>query len=132
MSDPTPNERTGRFFDSIGRLGAALADALRTRLELAATEIEEELLRVGLLLLGGLTALLCFICALATVAVLIIAAAWDSYRLQSIGILAGVFLLFSIVAALLTQRGIKRHPRLFSSTVRELERDRDRLAGGGS
>jgi len=127
VSAPPSGDQTNRFFVSLGRLSAALLDAVSTRLELAATELEEELLRVALLLLGGLAALLCLVCSLATLAVLAIAAMWDTYRLTSIGVLAGIFMLLAVVAGILTVRGIRRHPRLFSATVQELKRDRERF-----
>lgn len=114
---------------SLSRLAAALLDLLRTRLELASTELEEALARVGVLLLGAIAALLFFSVSLLTLAVLVIAALWDSYRLASIGALAAFFALSGTVAAVWTVRGMRRFPGLFAATARELARDSERLAG---
>jgi uncharacterized membrane protein YqjE len=129
VTDSTRDEGRRSGEASLSRLAAALIDLLRTRLELASTELEEALARVGVLLLGAIVAVLFLSVSIVTLAVLVVAALWDSYRLASIAALVVLFALSGTLAAFWTVRGMRRFPGLFPATARELARDGERLAG---
>ena len=124
MADPDEKPpRTGGVSDSISRLvGTALA-LLRTRLELATVEFEEELERATELLVLVLSAVLLALFALVFASIFVIAYFWDAYRLSAI---AGVTLFYVVLAIAtvmrLKQRG-RDKPPAFAATLAELGQD---------
>lgn len=102
---------------------ALLLDVGATRIELAATEFEEERLRlIGLListivtlLLLGMTALFC--------ATFVIVLFWDSHRLLAIGGVAGASAVVTLVSARRWHERLVNRPPFMAATVAELQRD---------
>ena len=102
---------------------ALLLDVGATRIELAATEFEEERLRlIGLListivtlLLLGITVLFC--------ATLVIVLFWDSHRLLAIGCVAGASAVVTLVSARRWHERLVNRPPFMAATVAELQRD---------
>jgi uncharacterized membrane protein YqjE len=113
--------------DSLRKLGSNVLAAVQTRLELVATDIEEERAWIGRI--TALVALAAFCVALAVnLAVLfLVVLFWDSNRLLAIGVLAGVFGGLAVALALAARSAAARRPRLFSATLAELRKDRDDL-----
>jgi len=111
-----------------GLLAAAL-DALRTRLELAAVELEIHLIGLARTLLWAVAAILCALLAFAFGIVALIAALWDSHRV--LGLLTGglVFLVLALGCGLLGARVFQRRPGVLEFSVRELDRDQRRAGG---
>jgi uncharacterized membrane protein YqjE len=106
-----------------GRIGATLIAMVRTRLELAAVEVQEEARR----LLGYLawTLLAVFLAAGASmlVALFVIVLFWDSYRLQAV---AGMAILFALAAAGIAMKvraSFEASPRMLAATLAELNKD---------
>jgi uncharacterized membrane protein YqjE len=108
-----------------GLLPAAL-DALRTRLELAAVELEIYLIGLARTLIWAVAAILCGLLALAFGVVALIAALWDSHRV--LGLLAGglTFLLLGAACAVIGARIFYRRPGILEDSVRQLDRDQHR------
>jgi uncharacterized membrane protein YqjE len=98
-----------------------------TRGRLAATEIEEQAVRLIEILIWLSVAL--FFLGIATVfaAVLVVLLCWDSNRLLAAGLLAALFISISAGAALFARLRARERPKLLAATIAELERDRDRL-----
>ena len=121
-SDATAQERPRALQ---GLVDAALA-ALRTRLELAAVELEIHLIGLARTLLWAVTAILCALLALAFGVVALIAALWDSHRV--LGLLAGggAFLLLGVACASLGLRLFHRRRGILADSVEQLDRDRRR------
>jgi uncharacterized membrane protein YqjE len=121
--------RPGGLSDALARLGASALDLLRTRFELAALEFgEEQGRRIEQLVLIGIAAV-AFAFALFAASALVVVSLWASYRLEALG---GVALLYGAIGLgaiwrLNVQR--RRAPRPFATTIAELERDRQFLAG---
>ncbi len=113
--------------DSLRRLAGTLLAAVQTRLELVATDIEEE--RAWIARMAILAALAGFCLALAVnLAVLfLVVLFWDSNRLLAIGALAGVFAALALALGLAARSTAARRPRLFSATLAELRKDRDNV-----
>ena len=110
-------------------VGTALA-LLRTRLELATVEFEEERERATELLVLVLSAVLLALFALVFASIFVIAYFWDAYRLWAI---AGVTLFYVVLAIAtvmrLKQRG-RDKPPAFAATLAELGQRRSRRCGG--
>lgn len=121
-----PHRRRG-LFDSIKTLTATLLAIAQTRLELLATELEEERLRLTSILVWTFVALFCAVCGVIFIAMVFVVTLWDTNRLLAVGIPAIVFLLGAALAWLIVLGKTKAKTRLFAASLAELGKDRDRL-----
>jgi uncharacterized membrane protein YqjE len=113
--------------ESAARLAATLLAIVQTRLDLAATEVEEESLRYFTYLVLTLAALFCIGIAVVLGTMLLVVLYWDSNRT---GILVTLTLLFGVVGAALGIRVrslYQQKPKLMNHTMSELARDADML-----
>lgn len=113
--------------ETAARLAASLLSILQNRIELAATEIEEESLRYFSFLLLSLGVLFCAGIAVVLAVMLAVVLFWDTHR---VGVLVTLIALFGFAAALvgLRLRGLYRSkPPLLAFTLNELSRDKDML-----
>lgn len=115
------------LFSSVRTLLGTLLGIAQTRLELLVTELEEERLHLGKLLLYGFLALFFFGLGVLLLSVLIIAVFWDSYRLGATAALAALYLGIAFICAAVLRRQARRKPRLFSASIAELGKDRAAL-----
>ncbi|HYL02452.1 MAG TPA: phage holin family protein [Steroidobacteraceae bacterium] len=108
-----------------GLLAAGL-EALRTRLDLAAVELEIHLLVLMRMLLWAVAALVCALLALAFGVTALVAALWDSHRL--LGLLAGslTFVALAVVCGVSGARAVRNRGGILAGSLRELDRDRER------
>ena len=124
-----PDSDAGRPAVGLGEALSALASTtvatLRTRLELATVEFEEQRERTKLMLflIVIATVFACF--ALIALSALVVVLLWDSYRLAA---LLGVALVYIVIAgsAFYALRQ-NTAPRPFSATLQQLERDAEVL-----
>jgi len=111
-----------------GLLAAAL-EALATRLDLAAVELEIHL--VGLLrtFVWAVAAMVCVLLALTFGVVALIAALWSAHRV--LGLLAGglTFVALAVVFGLLAARTFRQRVGIIPSSLEQLERDRNQVGG---
>ena len=120
---PAPGSLGSRLRSSIaGALGL-----LQTRLELLATEFQEEKLRLGGLL--GYAAAAFFFLGFGAVllALFLTVLLWDSHRLLALGIFTALFLAIGIIAALAAARIGRQGSRLFAASIAELAQDREMI-----
>jgi len=113
--------------DTLARLGANSVLILRQRLELAALDIEEELLRLVVLLAGVLAAVLMGTLALAALAATVVVFFWDSARMTALLVVVVVFAAATVYLARSVARAIDTKPRMFAATLAELQRDTSNL-----
>ncbi|HTQ77133.1 MAG TPA: phage holin family protein [Burkholderiales bacterium] len=106
-----------------------LLEYAQTRTRIAASELEEQLLRFLEIALWSLAALFFLGLALVFASVLIVLAAWDSSRLLAAGLLTLVYLGAGAGAVLFARRRLAERPPLFGATLAELEKDRERFGG---
>ncbi|HEX6850924.1 MAG TPA: phage holin family protein [Candidatus Polarisedimenticolaceae bacterium] len=131
----TPNGEEARgapagFLESIRTLATTVVALAHDRLELAATELQEEIARLAGVLLWALTALLLAVVGVAFVAIMILLAVDPAYRALAAGLLAILFLAGAGVAAMIVRRILRAKPRAFDASLAELEKDRQGLGGG--
>jgi uncharacterized membrane protein YqjE len=116
------------LMESLKRIAGTLLDISQTRLELLASEVEEERLNIGQMLLLGSIALFFFGLAILLLTIFIVVLLWDGYRLP---VLAG-FIMMYFVAGLMAWIALRRMARekskLFSASLAALAYDRDLLA----
>jgi uncharacterized membrane protein YqjE len=119
------------LLDTAGRFGATLLAMARTRLELAAVEVQEE----ARSLLGYLawTLLAAFLGAGAfmLVALFVVVLFWDSHRLLAVGGMAGLFALASLAILLKVRTGFAARGPMLSATRAELGKDIAFIQGTG-
>ena len=102
---------------------------LATRLELLATEFEEEKLRLLGLVGYGAAAMLLLGTGMVFLALFLTVLFWESNRLLVLGIFTAVFLVSGGIALFMAWRCAQAQERLFSSSLAELAEDRAALAG---
>jgi len=115
------------MFASLRSSVATLIDIGATRLELAATEYEEERLRLLRLLISTVATLLLLSMTVLLATTFVIVLVWDSHRLLAIGILTVGFALAALVSAFGWRQRLSKKPAFMAATVAELQRDADAL-----
>jgi uncharacterized membrane protein YqjE len=118
------------LFDSLRRLLAGVIAIAQTRLELVTTELAAEIQRaVGLLLwvaialfFGGISVLM--------IAITIVVATPERYRLLAAGLVVAAFVAGAVGAALVVRRRLRERPPFLAASRDELRRDREALESG--
>ena len=119
----------GGLLHSIKHLAQTLLGAAQTRLEILATEIEEERVRLEQLLLVALAAAFCLAMGIVLAIALVVLYFWDTHRLAAVGMLAAAFLAAGVVFGLILRYKAKTGPTPFAITRGELAKDRAMLRG---
>jgi uncharacterized membrane protein YqjE len=128
VSDGTPGRAGGGLRGALGQLGSSLVGLLRTRLELAALELNEERDRAIEALILVNVAALAFAFAVLAASTLVIVLFWDTHRIAALLAMTIAYLLVGIVAAWRFSRRRPADAPPFRGTLAELERDRAWLA----
>lgn len=124
--DPGAGQRGG-LLNSLRTLASTLLAIGRTRLELLSTELEEERLRLSSMLVWTLVALFCAGAGVVLSTVFFVVLLWDTNRLLALGFPALLFLLGAALSWRVVLVKARSKPRLFSSSLAELSKDRDQL-----
>jgi uncharacterized membrane protein YqjE len=115
------------LFDSLKALLATLLGIVHSRVELLSTEMEEQFARVVSLLVWGLVVLFFAFTGVILSAIALIVLFWDSNRVLAAAALAAAFVLLTVVVAAGFVSRAKARPRLFKTSLDELEKDRSQL-----
>ncbi len=115
------------LYESAKKIASTLLAIGRTRLELLSAELEEEWERMTSLLIWTLIALFCAAIGVVFATLLLVVLFWDNNRLLVLGILAVVFFVAAALAWNIARIVAKTRTRLFSASLAELTKDRDRL-----
>lgn len=124
--DADPGRRAG-LFDSLKKLTATLLGIVSTRLELLATELEEERAWLGSMLVWTLVALFCAALGIVLATLWVVVYFWDSYRLLALAVLTLLFLLGAVLSWRVVLGKVRAKPRLFSTSIAEMSKDREQL-----
>jgi uncharacterized membrane protein YqjE len=117
----------GGLLHSIKHLAQTLLGAAQTRLEILATEIEEERVRLEQMLLVALAAAFCLVMGIVLCVALVVVYFWDTHRLLAVGMLAAGFLAAGVVLGLILRDKAKTRPKPFAITRGEMAKDRAML-----
>jgi uncharacterized membrane protein YqjE len=120
---------SGSLFDSLRRLVEHLLALAQVRLELVTTELSLEIHRAARVLLWSFVALLCAGLGVLLLTLTIVIAVWEEHRLLAAGLASVVFLLAMLFAFWRVRAQLALRDRLLASSLAELQRDRDALAG---
>ena len=108
----------------LARSAVAVAE---TRARLAATELEEQAQRWGEIALWVAFAAFFLGAALVFIAILVILLFWDTNRVLAAAIVGALFLGAGGTTAMLAAARLRERPRLFSASLEELRKDRERI-----
>lgn len=125
-SPPSDQQHSG-LTQSLRNLGVTALGVLKARAELLVTEIEEERLRILELLAWGVAAALFFVFGLVMLSLAVVVAFWDTHRLLAAVILGMAYIVIAVVLFMIARSRVQR-PRLFTASLEELGKDRDRLS----
>ena len=114
---------------TIGRIGANLLAMLRTRLELAAIELQEETHRLFGYLAWGIAAAFFAVVAVLLAILFVLVLFWDTHRLAAVGGMTLLFAAGSLFAALSVKSNLKNRPPMLANTLAELRKDVQAVKG---
>lgn len=95
------------------------------RLQILATEVAEEKVRLTLAAITGIAGLFFLGLAVVLATLLLVVLFWDSHRIQLLSILSAVFALLGGGLLVLTVRSVASKTRPFQATLGELKKDED-------
>lgn len=119
--------QSGGLTHSLRRLASTLLEALHTRLELLATEIEEERLRILQMMLWGFVSLFFIALGVIMLTFFLVVLFWSTDRVLITFVIAAVYLAIGAALALYVRAKSRGKSRLFSVSLAELKKDRDQL-----
>jgi uncharacterized membrane protein YqjE len=114
---------------SVRDLAKTVLAVIQTRLEIFASEIDEQ--RALLARVAVLSGIAAFCLGLGVILLVLLVAVlfWDTHRLLAIGAMAAFFVAGGIAAGLMLVATIRRRPKLLAATLAELRKDRSKLEG---
>ncbi|HET7776215.1 MAG TPA: phage holin family protein [Azospira sp.] len=119
-------EHSAGFFVSLKRLLATLVATGKTRLELLATELEEEKIRVTQLLVFAVAAMVFLCIGMVLLVALIAATFWES-RIVVFSVFSLIFIGGGLALTATALRLGRRRSALFHNTISELQADLEAL-----
>ena len=125
----TPADPSAEGTAPVRGLAAASLKALRTRLDLAAVELEIQLILLLRLFGWIIAAFACVLMALAFGATALIVALWNTHRM--LGLLGGsaVFILLAVLLGWLGLRTLRNRPGPLASSLEQLAQDQRQVGG---
>ena len=123
----TGSDHAPGILHSLKAASAALSAILHTRLELFATELEEERERLKQTLILTLLVFFGLSFGFILLTIFVVALFWDKGWIAAIGCLSAVYLSVGAVAALKLRNAFLSRPGLFPATLGEFGKDRDHL-----
>jgi uncharacterized membrane protein YqjE len=124
VSDGTPGTPpTGGLRRALARAGAAVLAIVRTRLELATVEYEEERTRAATRLVLGAVAVAFLAFSVLLASALVVVLFWDTHRVLALAAVTLVHVAIGGYALLRLKADMRSSPAPFSATIAELKRD---------
>lgn len=127
MSDEAGH--TEGLLESLRNLAKTFVALVRTRLEIFASEFDEERTRLTRIIVLAVIVAFCLGLALVLLVLLIVVVFWDTNRLFAIGVIAGLFLIGALAALAALRSAVRERPRFLSATLAELHKDGKELDG---
>ncbi|OGA53958.1 MAG: hypothetical protein A3F74_11595 [Betaproteobacteria bacterium RIFCSPLOWO2_12_FULL_62_58] len=112
---------------SLRNLAATAVGILQTRLELLATEVEEERLRLLQIALWAVIAVFLLALGILTLTLFVVILFWDTHRVLVTGLLAVLYLVLGAAIGLAARSKARAKSKLFSASLAELAKDREQL-----
>jgi len=119
----SPPGPAGNLLRSLVRLGGSLVAAAQTRIDLFATELNEDVERGVRLLAWAFATLLTGILGALMAGITVIVCYWDTHRVAATLGVTAVFIGAALVCALAFRKRLREKPRLLDATRTELRKD---------
>jgi uncharacterized membrane protein YqjE len=132
MTEPdsdVSSRRGAGLLASLQRMLATLLAIAQTRVEIVATEFEEERARIKELVLYGVFALVFISLGAIALTVFVTLWLWESYGVHALGAVGLLFLSTGVAIGLAARAKERARPRLFATTLAELAKDQRALRG---
>ncbi len=123
----TGTARRSGFLSPVKALAETIVAFVKTRLELLATEIEEERERLKQIILLSFVALFCACLGVLLLTLLVVVAFWETYRLYVLGGFVVFYFGLALVAVLALRKKVISRPKFLAATLSVLARDRESL-----
>lgn len=130
-SAPPPRAAADEPPHALRELLAAVLEALRTRLDLAAVELEIHLRALLRMLVWAIGAVVCAVLALALAVTALVVALWDTHRMPALFAASLVFVALTVGFAWLGVRTLRSQPGVLESSLQQLAEDQQHAEGGG-
>lgn len=124
---PEDAGHTESLLESLRGVAKTFIALVQTRIEIFASEVDEERARFGRILTLAVVALFCLGLAVVLGVLLIAVLFWENNRLLALGILTGVFALGGLVALVALRSAVRDRPKFLSATLAELRKDQKEL-----
>lgn len=118
---------TESLLESLRGVARTFVALVQTRIEIFASEVDEERARFGRILVLAVVALFCLGLAVVLGVMLIAVLFWESNRVLALGIVAGVLALGGVAALLALRSAVRDRPKFLSATLAELRKDQKEL-----
>jgi uncharacterized membrane protein YqjE len=130
VPDPNAPGDTGHtesLIESLRKLAKTFVALVQTRIEIFASEVDEERTRLARIVVLALVAMFCMGLAIVLIVLLVAVVFWESNRLLAIGVLAALFALGGLGALLALRSAVRRRPKFLTATLAELRKDEREL-----
>lgn len=115
------------LLETLGGLAETLVAMAHTRLDLLSSDLEEDREHLLALTLTALGAVFCLGIGVVLSVLLLVVLFWDTHRVLLLAMLAATFVSLGLAAVFQVKRLTKAKPRLFTSSLAELFKDRQAL-----
>jgi uncharacterized membrane protein YqjE len=115
------------LFKSLNAFAITFVGVAHTRLELLSNDLEEDRARLFYLVALYLIAAFCLVVGVVLAIILIVFILWENHRLLVLSMVAGFFITIGLVACGFAMYKSWTKPKLFSASLLELLKDRERL-----
>jgi uncharacterized membrane protein YqjE len=124
---PEDAGHTESLLESLRGVAKTFVALVQTRIEIFASEVDEERARFGRILMLAVVALFCLGLAVVLGVLFIAVLFWENNRLLALGILTGVFALGGLFALVALRSAVRDRPKFLSATLAELRKDQKEL-----
>jgi uncharacterized membrane protein YqjE len=118
---------TESLLESLRNLAKTFVALVQTRIEIFASEIDEERTRLARIAVLAVVAAFCLGLGVVLFVLLIAVVFWENNRLLAIAVLAGFFVLGGLAALLALRSAVRQRPKFLSATLAELRKDEKEL-----
>jgi uncharacterized membrane protein YqjE len=125
---PEDSGHTESLLESLSSLARTFVALIQTRIEIFASEVDEERTRVERIVVLAAGAMFCMGLAIVLIVLLVAVVFWDSNRLLAIGVLAALFMLAGLGLLLALRSVVRQRPKFLAATLAELRKDEKELA----
>jgi uncharacterized membrane protein YqjE len=114
---------TEGLLESLRKLARTFVELLQTRIEIFASELDEERARLARTVVLAVVGAFCVGLATVLLVLLIVVIFWDTNRLLAIGVIAGLFALGALAALVALRSTVSQRPKFLAATIAELRKD---------